>query len=192
MKGGIGLTLLQAFCFGLALSSDAFSASLFLGTVGIDLFRRLSMSLLVGLFHVFFPLFGFYLGIYSEVFLLKLGLYPHFIHEMTSTIGAGLFMVLGGIIIKEVRSKEKSWILYSWWNLSLISLGVSLDALTTGFGLGMLHKYPSYVLLIGSLASLAVYLGLYIGDRIGRGLGLLSGYIGGALLFLLGIFYLIF
>lgn len=148
---------------------------------------------MVGLFHISFPLFGFYLGAYGEVLLLKLGLYPHLIHQLTSSIGAGLFMVLGGIMIREVRAQKKSWLLFSWWNVSLISLGVSLDALTTGFGLGMLHQNPSfYVLLIGSLAALAVFIGLYAGDRIGRRLGLLSGYIGGALLLLLGIRYLIF
>ncbi len=188
------MSLYQAVSLGLALSGDAFSVSLLLGIKRPGASKSLLISLLVGSLHILLPLMGFYLGHYFELFLAqRTGINAETLPQLTSALGAGLLILLGGVMIFEASSEGESLRSGLWQGMGLLLLAfsVSIDALTVGVGLGMMHRHPSlYTLILGLIAFMMVLMGLGLGDRLGSFLGLVAEYFGGLILILMGLLFL--
>ncbi len=146
--------MLSIFLIGLALSMDAFSLSLGIGTIGINNYYKLIMSFFVGTMHFIMPIFGLFISDkLSSVFKLNFSLFTIII-----------FIYTGVIMIIE-KKELKQTVKYSIFNLLLLSFSVSIDSFSVGLGLKLYNTkflIPSIIFFICS--SLITYLGLKIGE----------------------------
>lgn len=167
----------------LALGMDSFSMCLGLGTGG---FRKRVIWLftaIVGLFHVIFPLLGLFFGIMAGRWL----------GNAATILGALILMGIGLKMIYE------TYMGYGWqqgqveikgWEYVLLPLGVSIDSLTVGFGLGTFgFNFLGISLVFGLVAAVLTRLGFFLGDRVGF-LIKSPGYLAGTVLLGLGIYAL--
>ena len=91
--------IITTFIVGIGLSMDAFSLSLVYGTQGISKSNKILLSLIVGLFHFFMPLFG---SLFGSIILS----YCNFnINVFISIIFGfiGIDMIISGIKEEEVN-----------------------------------------------------------------------------------------
>lgn len=169
-----------------ALGTDAMSLGMGLGM------RRLSrsdiwrISLTIGLFHILMPLAGMALGLY----LHKL------IGDLTAIMGAVLLIGLGvHMIWDSFKGEGGPTIEFDrtvGWGLLVFATSVSVDALSVGFSFGLSDANLGLaVTLFGIVGALMASVGLSIGSLIGRVLGESMGIVGGAVLILFGIQFLI-
>ena len=79
----------------------------------------------------------------------------------------------------------------SMWGMIILAVSVSIDALSVGFGLGMLNvKMLCSCLILGLIAGVMVLVGLLLGDKIALFLANKAQIIGGIVLILLGVHFL--
>lgn len=181
-----------------ALGIDAFSVAIGIGLLGVKIREIFLVSGVVSVFHIFMPLIGLYLGAYlgniagpiagtiGALVLLAIGLNTMWDslrgwHALkASTIqGAGK---KNGVIIN----------LKSPVSLFLMAASVSLDALTVGFGLGTL-KVDLFltVITMGIVAGLMTATGMIFGKGLNKVVGDKAELIGGIILVLIGLKFLI-
>ena len=167
------------FLTAVALSLDAFSLSIIYGTVIKDTKTIVKLSIVVGIFHFFMPLFGF---------LLKNILISRLI-ESTNIISFIIFLILGiqMLISKEDENNIKS--LSNLTSIIIFAFTVSLDSFSIGI---VLNKQSVLLSIITfSITSLIfTYLGLKLGKIIKKSFGNLSTKIGGIILMLLSFYHL--
>lgn len=167
------------FLTAVALSLDAFSLSIIYGTVIKDTKTIVKLSIVVGIFHFFMPLFGF---------LLKNILISRLI-ESTNIISFIIFLILGiqMLISKEDENNIKS--LSNLTSIIIFAFTVSLDSFSIGI---VLNKQSVLLSIITfSITSLIfTYLGLKLGKIIKKSFGNLSTKIGGIILILLSFYHL--
>ncbi len=170
------------FLVAVSLSMDAFSLSLAYGTLGISKKEILNLSSVVGIYHFFMPLLGFYIG---RIILNFIPLNPDFIVFVVLTL-VGLEMIIESLKKEEVVKKTKLL------DLLLFGLAVSMDSFSVGIGLNAISRKKILCSLIFSLTSfLFTYLGLNLGNKIKQWIGKISTIIGGIVLIIIGIVYLI-
>jgi len=184
---------MEVITLGVALGTDAFSVSVAIGTKRLRLLLLLKLSLVIGIFHIIMPLLGVELGLFLHDFFGNY-YFENTIDKITTTIGSGVLMILGMIMIYENLKdggEDSSFDLYGW-SLIILALSVSIDALSVGFSLGMLDANIFFsCLILGGVATAMVICGLTLGDKIGS---LASGnaeILGGIVLILLGIHFLL-
>lgn len=161
----------------LAIGMDAFSLAVGVGLHGINRRRALQLSASIGACHTAMTLAGLYTG------LLLQGLLGTLAHTMGALLlcGLGLFMLYSSIFGTESHVSVGPGGLA----VALFSAGVSVDALSVGFSLG-LHS-TAYGLT--SAAAFGVFgggmslLGLALGKRANRWVGM-YGELAGALILL--------
>lgn len=179
----------------LVLGADAFSLAMGMGLRGTNKKYAVKFSIFVGVLHIFMPLIGLKLGMLAGKVL---GIWA-------ARIGALVLAYIGLDMLykayrearpqiykfkeanKFLRDKEKT-IQNGWISLSILSISVSIDALTVGFSLGTL-KAPviSTVIIIGITAGSMTLLG-FIGGKIFNSLiGTYSQIIGGLVLCILAL-----
>lgn len=173
--------LLSTFIVGISLSMDAFSMALIYGTVGLSRKQEVILSVIVGIFHFFMPLLGFWFGsIIISNFIIRVNFLVAIIFGII-----GLEMILSGIKDKEER------IIVSLIGFLLFGLSVSIDSFTTGIGLKIINNNYLQVSSIFALVSgIFTYLGLRLGIILSDNFGKYSTFVGGVALILLGIYYL--
>lgn len=173
--------LLSTFIIGISLSMDAFSLSLAYGTFGFSKKQNIILSVIVGLFHFFMPLFGLYFG----SFILK-----YFIIDVNLLV-AFIFGIIGiEMIFSSVRDDDIK-VFVSFMGFLLFGLSVSLDSFTTGIGMEVINKnYLQVSSIFALVSSFFTYLGLKLGGRLNQKYGKYSTFFGGMLLIMLGIYYL--
>jgi putative Mn2+ efflux pump MntP len=182
----------------IALGIDAFSVAISIGLTGI---RRMDVYLVSGvvtLFHVLMPLVGLNMGTY-------LG---RIAGPMASTVGAFVLITIGlhtlwtsmqkmGIIKSTATGRkppEKRGLINisNPVSLVLMAASVSLDALTVGFGLGTLKvDLILTVITMGVVAGLMTASGLYFGKRLNVSFGEKAEVLGGLILVIIGLKFLI-
>lgn len=167
------------FLTAVALSLDAFSLSIIYGTVIKDTKTIVKLSIVVGIFHFFMPLFGF---------LLKNILISRLV-EGTNIISFIIFLILGiqMLISKEDENNIKN--LSNLTSIIIFAFTVSLDSFSIGI---VLNKQSVLLSIITfSITSLIfTYLGLKLGKIIKKSFGNLSTKIGGIILMLLSFYHL--
>lgn len=176
------MNLFITFLIAISLSMDTFSLSLAYGTLDIDLKNIYILSVIVGIYHFIMPLLGCFIGSNFIKFLPIASNFVVFI--ILSLIGIEM-------IIDTLRSKEdlKVMRLYS---MIIFGLTVSIDSFSVGLGLNAISKNIIISSFIFSITSFAFTLeGLLIGKKINQIFGCISTLIGGAVLILIAILYVV-
>ncbi len=165
-----------------SLSMDAFSLSLAYGTLGITKKEISKLSFIVGLYHFFMPLFGYYLG---RILLNIIPINPDFIVFIVLSF-VGIEMIVESIKDENIAKKN------NFIDLLLFGLAVSMDSFSIGIGLNAIsHKKILCALTFSLTSSLFTYLGLNLGKKINQLIGKISTTIGGIVLIIIGIIYLL-
>ena len=165
---------------GISLSMDAFSLSLIYGTQNISKNNKIILSVIVGLYHFFMPLFGLFLGNFITKFLfLDINILVFFI-----------FLIIGIEMVVSSLKKKEDKLFLNILGFFVFGFSVSIDSFTTGIGLKAINNNYLEVSFIFSLVSgLFTFLGLFLGNKLEKYFGRLSTIIGGIFLIILGIYY---
>ena len=161
---------------------DAFSLALIYGTQGMKKNDKLLLSLIVGVYHFIMPLIGLLIGI---IIIENIS----FNHRLV--VGIILCLIAIEMIISSIKNKEEKFLL-SITSYLIFGLSVSIDSLTTGIGLSAITN--SYILscLIFAITSFSfTILGLNIGNILNIKYGKISTLLGGIILFIIGLSYII-
>ena len=176
------------------LGADSFSLAMGIGLKGVTRSYELKFAALVGVFHVLMPLIGLNLGIVTGELL---GIWA-------GRLGALVLAYIGGDMLwkayRETRPKSFSFsqgrqqlsgqaaqTSEGWVNLSVLTLSVSIDALTVGFSLGTLIQTSVLytILIIGLVAGSMTLLGFKGGKLFSRVVGSYAQMVGGVVLLFL-------
>ena len=168
---------LTILLIGISLSMDAFSLSLVYGIIGMNHKQKIILSLIVSIYHFIMPLIG-----------LSFGSFIDNISFINLDIIASIILIYIGIdlIISNLKKEEKL-------NISLIGffmfgLSVSIDSLTVGIGLKAITNHYLLSSIVFSLSSLTfTYIGLVLGNVIGKKIGTYSKIAGGIILIVIAI-----
>ena len=165
-------SILTIILIGLSLSMDAFSLSLAYGMVGLTKKDKITLSIVVGIFHFIMPLIGLLLGSFIETyFILKLD-----IIAMIILIYLGLTLILSN---SDVEIKT---------NFFLFGLSVSIDSLMIGIIIKTITKnYLLSSFIFMTVSALCAYIGLLLGNFLGKRVGTYSKIAGGITLIAIAI-----
>lgn len=166
----------------LSLSMDAFSLSLAYGTLNLEKKYIHLLTIIVGSFHFFMPLIGNWIG---SLILSFVPMNPDWIVLIVLTF-IGIEMIL------DSRKEETDIKKMSYLELFLFGFAVSIDSFSVGLGLISLTHHIFLTALLFSLCSaFFTYFGLVLGKKVNQKIGKISTLIGGILLIVIGIFYLL-
>jgi putative Mn2+ efflux pump MntP len=177
------MDFLEILLIALSMAMDAFAVCLGVGTTnrsnGLRPTFRLAFHF--GLFQFLMPIAGWFAG--KTIF--------NYMADYDHWIAFGLLAFVGGRMIRSGFSRteeEKTSDPSRGWTLVLLSIAVSIDALAIGLSLALIGVtiwYPAVVICI--VTGLVSWLGLRIGDRLGRQFGKRMEVVGGFVLLLIGV-----
>ncbi len=185
---------LTIILIAVVLGMDAFSLSLAMGLKGVSRQYENRFALSVGIFHVFMPLIGLYLGyavgqvlghwagILGAAVLAYIGI--TFVLEGYKAIKCNSQPISGN---KEARRHDLPE-LQEGKSLLLLTASVSMDALTVGFSLGT-SSMPIFitVIIMGLIAGLMTLAGFRSGQIFSRLVGSYAQMVGGVILLILAV-----
>lgn len=173
-------TFFTTLIVGISLSMDAFSLALVYGTQNITFRNKVILSIIVGLYHFFMPLWGLFFG----------GVITKYLIVNVSILVSFIFIVIGiEMIISNVKEKDNK-VIISLIGFLVFGFSVSIDSFTTGIGLNVINSNYLEVSLIFSIVSGSfTYFGLILGNRLKFYFGRLAASVGGIVLIMLGIYY---
>lgn len=162
---------------GISLSMDAFSLTLAYGMTSIKKKEKVFLSLIVGAYHFIMPFIGLnFSSLLSKINLISIDLIATII---LSYIGIDLIIS---------SSKEEDKPIISIAGFLLFGLSVSIDSLSVGIGLKAVTSSFYLASIIFSLTSgIFTYLGLSLGNILGKKFGSYSKIIGGIILIIIAI-----
>ena len=162
---------------GISLSMDAFSLALVYGMIGISNKQKILLSIIVGIYHFLMPLIG-----------LKFGLFIDSISFINLNIISSIILIYIGIDLIVSNFKEDGTLIISLLGFIMFGLSVSIDSLTVGIGLKAITNGYLLSAIIFSLSSLIfTYLGLILGNSIGKRIGKYAKLFGGITLIIIAI-----
>lgn len=176
------MPIILIIILAISLSMDAFSLAIIYGTLNLNKRIERLMGLIVGIFHFFMPIFGYYLG---KIILDIIKINPDII------VGI-VFMILGIEMIISLKKEEQVKLLTNIFSVIIFAFTVSIDSFSTG--IAFLASNTSIILpsIIFSICSmLFTYLGLSFGKKLSTTFGDISNLIGAIILIILGIKYLL-
>ncbi len=177
------MSLLEIIFLAFALAMDAFAVSI--GAAGSGKLRDkrayFRMYFHFGWFQFMMPVIGWYSG---SLFVKFIESADHWIAFLL-LLFVGLKMIYEATKMDEINEKENP---SKGWNLIMLSVATSIDALIIGFTLAMLNIniwYPSVIigLLTGTMSFAGILLGLYFKKIIGKKMEIA----GGVIIILIGI-----
>lgn len=158
---------------------DTFSLSILYGTVGIDIVKSFILSTIVGVFHFIMPLLGNLIG-YNIIKKMPI----------SSSIFVGIILIIIGI--QMIFQKEQIINLKKIRSFFIFGITVSLDSFSLGIGLsGITNKYLTSYITFALTSFIFTILGLSFGKVLNKIFGNLSTKIGGILLIVIGIAYIL-
>ena len=173
------LRILTIAAIILPLSLDTFVLGTALGVAGVAKRERFRTSLVLTAFEAGMPVIGFLVG----------AAIAGAIERWADYIAAAVLALTGAWMLRpgsdeQEEAEQKVRLLESarGWAIVLLGLGISLDELAIGFGVGLLGlPLPLLVGLIAIQALIAAQLGLRLGsrlaDRARRAAGQLAGFL---------------
>ncbi|AQX53169.1 MULTISPECIES: manganese efflux pump MntP [Priestia] len=176
---GLISELITLVIMAFALGMDAFSVGLGMGLVRLRFRQIFYIGVIIGLFHIWMPLLGMFIG---KLLSDKLG--------MLATYGGGVLLLILGIqmIYSSFKRDEEPFIKPVGWGLIIFALGVSLDSFSVGLSLGIFGARTFLTIMIfGVVSMLLTWLGLLLGRRVQGWLGSYSEALGGSILLAFGI-----
>ena len=176
------MDLFLVIVIAISLSMDAFSLSLAYGTLGMKNKDKYILSLIVGIFHFVMPLLGMFVG---NVFLNFIKINPDIIVSVILSF-IGIEMIISSF-------KENDEVkLMKFYEFFLFAFAVSIDSFSVGITLTDLGKNVILSPIIFSLSSfIFTLLGLSIGNKIEKLLGKIATIVGGVILVIIGLVYMI-
>ena len=172
--------LFTMFLVGISLSMDTFSLSLCYGTLNLSNKKTILLSIIVGIFHFFMPLFGLTIGNLIINNLVIDGKYLILL----------IFSVLGVDMILEAFKEKEKTLLTTFLGILLFAFSVSIDSFSTGIGLNLMTDNILGSLIIFTLtSSIFTYFGVKLGKVLNTKFGKISNIIGGIVLIFLGIYF---
>ena len=175
------MSVLTIIIIAISLSMDAFSLSLAYGTLNLEKHDIYLLSILVGIFHFFMPLIGYFIGnkIISLIWIKE-----NFIVFLVLVI-IGFNMIIESF--KDNNNVSKMNIL----EMIIFSFAVSIDSFSVGIGIKKIYDNNIVSSLLFSLsAGMFTYFGLKLGKTINNAIGKISTIIGGIVLIIIGILYI--
>ncbi|WP_210610797.1 manganese efflux pump MntP [Priestia flexa] len=176
---GLISELITLVIMAFALGMDAFSVGLGMGLVRLRFRQIFYIGVIIGLFHIWMPLLGMFIG---KLLSDKLG--------MLATYGGGVLLLILGIqmIYSSFKHDEEPFIKPVGWGLIIFALSVSLDSFSVGLSLGIFGARTFLTIMIfGVVSMLLTWLGLLLGRRVQGWLGSYSEALGGSILLAFGI-----
>ena len=176
------MNLFIIFVIAVSLSMDAFSLSLAYGTLNIRKRDIYTLSSIVGIYHFFMPIIGHFIG---NRFILIL--------PIASNIFVFIILILIAfeMIIDSIKKTDNIKIM-NIKSMIIFGLSVSIDSFSIGLGIATISDNIIYSSLIFSLTSfIFTLMGLLIGKKINKIFGNISTLIGGAILILIAIIYIV-
>ncbi|MEN6460202.1 MAG: manganese efflux pump [Syntrophomonas sp.] len=182
--------LITIILVAIVLGADAFSLSLGMGIKGVSRSYELRFAGMVGISHILMPLLGLGLGLAAGKFL---GIWAARLGAVVLTyIGADMILkgyrsirpqVLKFSEAREVMEEDVISTEGGWLSLLILTISVSIDALTVGFSLGTV-KMPLFitVLITGVVAGSMTLLGFRGGKIFSRLVGSYAQIFGGIIL----------
>lgn len=162
---------------GISLSMDAFSLALIYGIQGMNKRKKITLSIIVGIYHFVMPLIG-----------LTFGTILDNINIVNIDIIATLILIYIGIDLIISNFKKEDRLEINKTGFLIFGLSVSIDSLTIGVGLKAITDNYLLSATTFSLTSLFfTYLGLTLGNIIGNKIGKYSKIIGGTILIIISI-----
>lgn len=175
-------SLVTLLVIAVSLSMDTFSIALSLGTFGISQKRILLFSIIVGIFHFLFPIIGHLFGVKAITYL----------SINTNILLSIILLFIAVEMILDVLKTEEKTICFNLTNILLLASSVSLDSLSTGFGLSAItNSYYFSALLFAISAFLFTIMGFIIGKYSKEKLGIYAKVFGIILLFIIAILQLL-
>jgi len=143
------------------------------------------IAFLVALFHVIMLLSGWSFGFFIS----------DYIGDKTKYVAAALLILIGANMVREALSdsKEENLLsLHTWSGMLLLSLATSIDALAVGVSYGVVHNSVlSLVLITAPIILITTATSFLLGGKINDIFGKRAEICGGAVLILIGIFFLL-
>jgi len=162
---------------GISLSMDAFSLALIYGMQGMNKYQKITLSIVVGIYHFIMPLIGLTFGnILNRINVISI--------DLIATI---ILIYIGiDLIISNLKKEEKLEL--TKIGFLIFGLSVSIDSLTIGIGLKAITNSYLTSSITFSLSSLIfTYTGLTLGNILGKKIGSYSKIIGGIILIIIAI-----
>jgi putative Mn2+ efflux pump MntP len=180
--------LITISIIAVALGMDAFSLCVGMGMSGIRLRSVVKVSTLIGVFHVLMPLVGMVLGF----------LVTGYMGNVASYIGGIILSILGVQMLvsayneRKETQKQRPFLYSTYLGLLLFALSVSVDALTVGFSFAIFQVNTVVALITFGLAgTIMSALGLLLGRKLGNWMGSFGNMLGGCILLIFGIKFLL-
>ena len=168
---------LTVLLIGISLSMDAFSLALIYGIIGMNNKQKLILALIVAIYHFIMPLIG-----------LTFGSFIDRISFINLDIIASIILIYIGIDLIISNLKKENTLNITLLGFLMFGLSVSIDSLTVGIGLKAITNNFLLSSVIFSLSSfIFTYLGLILGNIIGKKIGTYSKIAGGIILIIIAI-----
>lgn len=176
------MEILTIIIIAISLSMDAFSLSLVYGTLNLNKKDILLFAITVGIYHFFMPQIGNIIGnIILEILPIK-----------TNIIVFIVLFIIGLQMILETFKEEGNIKTLKIKEMLLFGLAVSLDSLSLGIGIKTIyHNVIVSSLIFMIMSFIFTYIGLNLGKKINDIVGKISTLIGGIILMLIGLLYII-
>ena len=159
-----------------SLSMDAFSLSLAYGTLNLEKKYIRKTAIIVGIYHFFMPLIGLTIG---NMILKIVPIQPNIIICIVLTF-IGIEMIIDSF---KNEDNIKIMTLKEMLLFGLAVIGIGLKALT--------QNYILSVFIFSLTSFIFTYIGLSLGKTINNLIGKISTIIGGLVLIIIGIIYVI-
>ncbi|MBX5436140.1 MAG: manganese efflux pump [Alicyclobacillaceae bacterium] len=177
--------LFEIFMMSVALGMDAFSLAIGLGLHGLTRSRAVRLCALIGVFHIGMTALGLTLGSFMEDVLGQVARW----FGAFLLLGLGLHMAYATLF---ARRDETMPVTSGLPGMLLFSAGVSVDALSVGFSLGLRSAAYGAVSAgaFGVMGALMCGLGAAVGKRAGRWTGVFGELLGAAILIAYGVHFM--
>lgn len=145
--------MLSIFLIGIALSMDAFSVSLSIGTTKLAKNRYKLIPITVSIMHFIMPILGYYFG---SIITNIVNINPKIIMTIILT-----YLVF---LMKKEKNNEHQSEINNIFSILLFAFSVSIDSFTVGIGLKALTSKIIIPPIVFSLCSGSItYMGLLLG-----------------------------
>lgn len=172
--------MLTSLLVGIGLSMDAFSLSILYGTLSLSKKKMVELSSIVGLFHFFMPILGYFLG---NTLLRFVSINPN-------VLISAIFILIAIQMLLSLTKEEQVVALTGLLSLFMFGLTVSIDSFSVGIGLGaMKSNILSSSIIFSLTSSIFTFTGLVLGKKLNKMFGNISTLIGSIILLILGIYH---
>jgi len=176
------MNIILIFIIAVSLSMDAFSLALAYGTISMTKKEINILSVIVGVYHFFMPIFGMLIGKFIS----------NIMHMSGDLIVLIIFSFIGINMIIESFKKEETVKKMKICEMILFGLAVSIDSFSLGIGINNISNNFMLCSCIFSITSfLFTYTGLKLGTKLNQLIGKVATLIGGIMLVILGLIYII-